>query len=55
MLGRHGGWDQFDLPFVKGAVAEALERRRDLYFAFLNTEPFIQSDRVRRFSPRART
>jgi len=47
VLGRHGGYDQFDLPFVKGAVAEALERRRDLYFAFLNTEPFIQSERVK--------
>jgi hypothetical protein len=46
VLGRHGGYDQFDLPFVHGAVAAALERRRDLHFAFLNTRPFIQHERV---------
>ncbi|MBV9508814.1 MAG: hypothetical protein JO303_00865 [Caulobacteraceae bacterium] len=51
VLGRHGGYDQFDLPFVKGAVAAALGRRRDLHFAFLNTEPFIQHERVRFLPP----
>ncbi|HUZ12189.1 MAG TPA: hypothetical protein VMU93_05005 [Caulobacteraceae bacterium] len=51
VLGRHGGFDQFDLPFVKGAIEAALERRRDLCFAFLNTEPFIRSERVRFLAP----
>jgi hypothetical protein len=47
VLGRHGGYDQFDLPFVAGAVEEALARRGDLCFAFLNTAPFIDHARVR--------
>jgi hypothetical protein len=51
VLGRHGGYDQFDLPFVHGAVAAALERRGDLHFAFLNTQPFIQHERVRFLAP----
>ena len=51
VLGRHGGYDQFDLPFVHGAVAAALERRPDLHFAFLNTRPFIRHERVRFLEP----
>jgi len=51
VLGRHGGYDQFDLAFVKGAIAAALERREDLCFAFLNTQPFMEHERVR-FLPR---
>jgi hypothetical protein len=38
------------LPFVKGAIEEALARRRDLHFAFLNTQQFIDHPRVR-FTP----
>ena len=47
ILGRHGGVDQFDLPFVHATIAQALEKRSDLWFIFLNTRPFIEHPRVK--------
>jgi hypothetical protein len=47
VVGRHGGFDQFDLPFVHSALLAALARRRDLYAVFLNTRPFCDHERVR--------
>lgn len=46
VVGRYGGYDQFNVPFAKAAVVEALERRTNLYFLFVNTEPFIDHPRV---------
>jgi hypothetical protein len=46
VFGRHGGYDTFDVPFVWGAVADALEARDDVWFVFLNTAPGITHDRV---------
>jgi hypothetical protein len=40
VLGRHGGFDTFDIPFVKEEVVRALATRDDLWFVFLNTRPF---------------
>jgi hypothetical protein len=40
VLGRHGGFDTFDIPFVKQEVVRALATREDLWFVFLNTRPF---------------
>jgi hypothetical protein len=47
VVGRHGGFDQFDLPFVHDALLAALAYRRDLYAVFLNTRPFCNHERVR--------
>ena len=44
VFGRHGGESEFNLPFVHKAV-ECVARRypKDVYFLFLNTDPFCPS------------
>jgi hypothetical protein len=37
----------FDIPFVKAAVRQAVERRLDLYFVFLNIDSFADHERMR--------
>lgn len=46
IVGRHGGKDTFNVPFVPETVASVLSKRKDIYFLFLSTQPFIQHDRV---------
>ena len=46
VLGRHGGHDTFSLPFVHSAIDTVLDHRKDLYFVFLNTNKFIEHERV---------
>ncbi|GAB4536321.1 MAG: hypothetical protein Tsb0019_37720 [Roseibium sp.] len=46
VVGRYGGFDQFNLPLAHEAVEEALARRPGLHFLFVNTEKFIEHDRV---------
>ena len=46
VLGRHGGNDTFSLPFVYPAIKQALDNRKDLWFIFLNTNKFIEHERV---------
>jgi hypothetical protein len=46
VFGCHGGAESFDLVFVKDCVADAVRRRRNVYFLFLNITPFIQHERV---------
>jgi len=45
-LGRNGGSDTFDIPFVKQAVADILNKRDDIYFVFQGTDIFNQHDRI---------
>lgn len=40
VLGRHGGFGEFNLPFVHEVVAEVAAARDDVWFLFLNTAPF---------------
>lgn len=40
VFGRHGGRDQFNLPFAQRVVERAVAARDDLWFVFLNTDPF---------------
>lgn len=47
VIGRLGGYGQFDLPFAQIAVKTAIERREDLWAVFLNTKPFIDHPRVK--------
>ena len=46
VLGRHGGHDTFNLSFTHNAIVSALESRKDLWFVFLNTRPFVKHERV---------
>lgn len=46
VFGCHGGADSFDLDFAKKCVTDAVQRRSDVYFLFLNIAPFAQHERV---------
>jgi hypothetical protein len=46
VFGRHGGKEEFNIDFVKNAVIQALDKRSDIYFLFLNTNNFISHERV---------
>ena len=46
VIGRNGGWETFDIPFVKEAIYQVLSERNDIWFLFQFTEPFIQHERV---------
>jgi len=46
VIGRHGGYNEFNVEFVYSAILEALEKRRNLWFVFFNTAPFCEHERV---------
>lgn len=46
VFGRHGGYETFDIPFVKSFIGNFVEERNDVYFLFMNTEKFIEHPRV---------
>lgn len=46
VLGRNGGWETFDIPFVKQSIIEVLEKRKDIWFLFQYTEPFYDHERI---------
>ena len=46
VFGRHGGWDTFNIPFVRKAVAEHARKHRADHFIFLNTEPIHGTERL---------
>jgi hypothetical protein len=46
VLGWYGGSDSFNLDFVKKEVIAAVEKRPDLYFLFMNMEPFAKHERL---------
>ena len=46
VLGWYGGSDSFNLEFVKREVLFAAEKRSDLYFIFMNMEPFAKHERL---------
>jgi hypothetical protein len=46
VIGRYGGMGQFDIPFVHRAVMDVLEKRKDIYFLFANTQVFGTHERI---------
>lgn len=42
IIGRHGGFNEFDIPFVHQAIENVLRYRTDLTFLFMNTRPFMK-------------
>ena len=46
VIGRNGGSDTFDIPFVKQAIQVVLNERKDLWFVFQLTDKFIDHERV---------
>jgi hypothetical protein len=45
-LGCYGGADSFNLDFAKREVVKAVKKRSDLYFLFMNIEPFAKHERL---------
>jgi hypothetical protein len=45
VLGRHGGYDTFNIEFAVEELAMALDERKDLWMIFLNTEKRINHQR----------
>lgn len=46
VFGRHGGYETFDIPFVKEFIGKFVKKRNDTFFLFMNTEKFIDHPRV---------
>ena len=46
VIGSYGGADSFNLTFVQEAVIQALHKRSDLYFLFMNIAPFAEHERL---------
>ena len=46
VFGRNGGYETFDLPFVKDVIRDILSIKENYYFIFQNTEKFIEHPRV---------
>lgn len=46
VLGYHGGNDSFNIPFARQAVIDTAEKRKDLYFVFMNVSPFCKHEKV---------
>ena len=39
VYGRYGGYDTFNIPFVKDAINKIIKERNDIYFVLVNTTP----------------
>jgi glycosyltransferase involved in cell wall biosynthesis len=46
VVGRHGGYETFNIEFVLDSIRDILEKRPDIWFLFLNTEKKIDHERV---------
>lgn len=46
VLGRNGGYETFDIPWVKECIVKCLDDRSDLWVLFQNTEKFVDHERV---------
>ena len=46
VFGRHGGWDTFNIPFVREAVVRHARENPEDHFVFLNTEPIRGTERL---------
>ena len=46
VFGRHGGWDTFNIPFVRKVVADHARRHPEDHFLFLNTKPIAGTEKL---------
>jgi hypothetical protein len=53
VFGRNGGYDSFDLEFVKNVVRDILPLKNNYYFLFQNTEKFIDHERCIFLDPKS--
>lgn len=43
VFGRYGGAETFDIKFVYKVIQKIIRKRKDIYFLFMNTNPFYKS------------
>jgi len=53
VFGRNGGYDSFDLKFVKDVIRDILPLKNNYYFLFQNTEKFIEHERCIFLDPKS--
>jgi hypothetical protein len=46
VFGRHGGWETFNIPFVRKVVADHVRRYPEDHFLFLNTKPIDGTEQL---------
>jgi hypothetical protein len=46
VIGRYGGFDQFDISFVQEAIIKYVIKNTNCYFIFVNTNKFIDHPRI---------
>lgn len=46
VIGRHGSYGSFDIPFVYDAILELLQKNPNMFFVTMNTQPFGQHPRL---------
>ena len=46
VFGRHGGWDTFNIPFVRKVVTDHVRRYPEDHFLFLNTKPINGTEQL---------
>jgi hypothetical protein len=46
VIGRHGSYDSFDIPFVHRAIPRILDANPTLHFVAMNTKPFAAHPRI---------
>ena len=46
VFGRLGGYDMFNIPFVRQAIKNHLRSCENSYFIFMNTKPFFKHERL---------
>jgi hypothetical protein len=46
VFGRHGGWDTFNIPFVREAVVRHARKNPEDHFVFLNTESIRETENL---------
>lgn len=47
VLGRYGGYEQFDIHYAKNAIIEYLQSNTNIYFIFINTQKFFEHPNIR--------
>jgi hypothetical protein len=46
VFGRHGGWDTFNIPFVRKTVVQHARKNPEDHFVFLNTESIREAENL---------
>jgi hypothetical protein len=46
VFGRYGGYDTFDIQFVKDVIKKVLDIRKDIFFIFMCTKQFLKHENV---------